>query len=94
LVSVFVSPPLFSVLHGRQELGFVDETTFFGEQSEPWVLLLGGRAWLVNHLDWRRRVAYLEPVDSAGRSRWQGQGQVASDESEPNISRAEEEFGT
>ena len=76
LVSVFVSPPLFSVLHGRQELGFVDEMTFFGKQSDPRVLLLGGRAWRVNHLDWQRRVAYVEPADSVGRSRWQGQGQV------------------
>jgi len=76
LVSVFVSPPLFSVLHGRQELGFVDEMTFFGKQSEPRVLLLGGRAWRVNHLDWQRRVAHVEPADSGGRSRWQGQGQV------------------
>jgi len=76
LVSVFVSPPLFSVLHGRQELGFVDEMTFFGKQSDPRVLLLGGRAWRVNHLDWQRRVAYVEPADTVGRSRWQGQGQV------------------
>ena len=75
LVSVFVSPPLFSVLHGRQELGFVDEMTFFGKQNEPRVLLLGGRAWRVNHLDWQRRVAHVEPADSVGRSRWQGQGQ-------------------
>jgi len=66
---------LFSVLHGRQELGFVAEMTFFGKQNEPRVLLLGGRAWRVNHLDWQRRVAYVEPADSVGRSRWQGQGQ-------------------
>ena len=55
---------------------FVDEMTFFGKQSDPRVLLLGGRAWRVNHLDWQRRVAYVEPADSVGRSRWQGQGQV------------------
>ncbi len=30
----------------------------------------------MNHLDWQRRVAYVEPADSVGRSRWQGQGQV------------------
>ena len=29
----------------------------------------------MNHLDWQRRVAYVEPADSVGRSRWQGQGQ-------------------
>ena len=33
LLSVFLSPPLFAVLHGRQELGFVDELTFLGKRE-------------------------------------------------------------
>lgn len=74
LFSVFMSPPLFSVLHGRQELGYVDETTFLGKQDGPRVLLLGGRSWLVNHIDWQRRVAYVEATDQKGRSRWKGEG--------------------
>ena len=75
LFSVFMSPPLFSVLHGRQELGYVDEMSFLGKQEGPRVLLLGGRAWQVNHIDWRRRVAYVEATDQKGRSRWKGEGQ-------------------
>ena len=75
LFSVFMSPPLFSVLHGRQELGFVDEMSFLGKQEGPRVLLLGGRGWRVNHIDWQRRVAYVEATDQKGRSRWKGQGQ-------------------
>ena len=75
LFSVFMSPPLFSILHGRQELGFVDEMTFLGKQEGPRVLLLGGRAWQVNHIDWQRRIAYVEATDSKGRTRWKGQGQ-------------------
>jgi ATP-dependent helicase Lhr and Lhr-like helicase len=74
LLSVFTSPPLFSVLHGRQELGFVDETTFLAKRDGPRVLLLGGRAWRVNHIDWQRRVAYVEETDGDGRSRWKGDG--------------------
>ena len=70
LFSVFMSPPLFSVLHGRQELGYVDETTFLGKQDGPRVLLLGGRSWLVNHIDWQRRFAFVEATDQKGRSRW------------------------
>ena len=73
LFSVFTSPPLFTVLYGRQELGFVDETTFLGAQDGPRVLLLGGMAWLVNHIDWRHRVAYVEATDTKGRSRWKGE---------------------
>jgi ATP-dependent Lhr-like helicase len=72
LFSVFLSPPLFSVLHGRQELGFVDELTFLGRHDGPRTLLLGGRAWLVTHLDWKRRVAYVEATDAKGQSRWKG----------------------
>ena len=72
LFSVFLSPPLFSILHGRQELGFVDELTFLGKKDGPRILLLGGRAWLVNHIDWQRRLAYVEPTDATGKSRWKG----------------------
>jgi ATP-dependent Lhr-like helicase len=73
LFSVFTSPPLFAVRHGRQELGFVDETTFLGKKNGPHVLLLGGRAWIVNHIDWLRRVAYVEATEAKGLSRWKGQ---------------------
>jgi ATP-dependent helicase Lhr and Lhr-like helicase len=74
LFSVFTSPPLFVVRHGRQELGFVDQTTFLSRREGPRVLLLGGRAWGVTHLDWGRRIAHVAPTDETGRSRWRGTG--------------------
>jgi ATP-dependent Lhr-like helicase len=74
LFSVFTSPPLFVVRHGRQELGFVDQTTFLSRRDGPRVLLLGGRAWRVTHLDWARKVAYVEATEDVGRSRWRGSG--------------------
>jgi ATP-dependent helicase Lhr and Lhr-like helicase len=79
LVSVFTSPPLFTVLHGRHEVGFVDESTFLVRREDgPPVLLLAGRAWRVTHLDWKRRKAYVEPAEGEGRSRWRGEGQFLS----------------
>ena len=75
LLSVFMSAPLFTVLHGRQELGYVDVMTFLSKQDGPRVLLLGGRSWQVNHVDWQRRMAYVEPTEAKGRTRWDGQGQ-------------------
>ncbi len=78
LFSVFTSPPLFSVRYGSQELGFVDEMTFLGKQDGPRILLLGGRSWLVNHIDWQRRIAYVEAAEAKGRSRWKGEGQDLS----------------
>lgn len=74
LYSVFMSPPLFSILHGRQELGYVDEMTFLGKHEGPRVLLLGGQAWQVNHIDWQRRVAYVEATNARGQTRWKGEG--------------------
>ena len=75
LFSVFLSPPLFTILHGRQELGFVDELTFFGKKDGPRVLLLGGRSWMVKHVDWQRKIAQVEPTNAKGQSRWKGEGQ-------------------
>ena len=74
LFSVFTSPPLFVVLHGRQELGYVDESSFLAKQEGPRILLLGGRAWLVNYIDWQRKRAYVEATELKGKSRWKGQG--------------------
>ncbi|MFM9960787.1 MAG: DEAD/DEAH box helicase [Planctomycetaceae bacterium] len=78
LLSVFTSPPLFTVLYGRRELGFVDELTFVGKQDGPRVLLLGGRAWRVKHIEWQSRLAYVEPSNDLGRSRWKGSGRGLS----------------
>ena len=75
LLSVFTSPPLFRVLCGRKELGFVHESTFFKRDDGPAVLLLAGRCWRATHLDWRRRIAHVEPTDQSGKSRWLGEGQ-------------------
>jgi ATP-dependent Lhr-like helicase len=44
----------------------------FGIKGTP-VLLLGGRGWLVKFVDWKRRIAYVEPSAERGRSRWLGQ---------------------
>ena len=81
LISVFTAPPLFTVLHGRRELGFVDESTFLARREDgPPVVLLAGRAWRVNHLDWKRRKAHVEPAEDEGRSRWRGEGQFLDSE--------------
>jgi ATP-dependent Lhr-like helicase len=78
LLSVFTSPPLFRVLSGQKELGHVHESTFFNRQDGPVILVLAGRNWRTNHLDWKRRVAHVEPTDERGRSRWLGEGQFLS----------------
>lgn len=75
ILSVFTSPPLFRVISGQKELGNVHESTFYKKQDGPVILVLAGRSWKTNHLDWNRRIAYVEPTDQKGQSRWIGQGQ-------------------
>lgn len=78
LLSVFTSPPLFTVMSGQKELGSVHESTFYRKEEGPAILVLAGRSWKTKHLDWKRRVAHVEATDEKGRSRWLGEGQLLS----------------
>jgi ATP-dependent helicase Lhr and Lhr-like helicase len=78
ILSVFTSPPLFRVISGQKELGSVHESTFYKKQDGPLILVLAGRSWKTNHLDWKRRIAHVEPTNEQGRSRWIGEGQYLS----------------
>jgi len=78
LLSVFQSPPLFSVRHGRTELGEVHESSFLIRTGDRPVLSLAGRSWVATSIDWVKRVAYVEPTEQIGRSRWLGPGQPLS----------------
>ncbi len=74
LMSVFTGEPLFSVRHGRAELGLVHPLSFQIRRNGPVVLSLAGKSWEVSHVDWRRRVAYVKASPEKGRSRWLGPG--------------------
>lgn len=78
LLSVFTSPPLFRVLTGQKELGSVHESTFYKRDEGPPIIVLAGRSWKTKHLDWKRRIAHVEPAEERGRSRWLGEGQFLS----------------
>lgn len=73
LVSVFTSDPVVKVMHGRKELGTVDQITFLRHRGEkPVILSMGGRSWVVTSLDWNRREAFVVPAETKGKSQWQG----------------------
>lgn len=74
LMSVFTSEPLFSVRHGRAELGLVHPLSFHARRAGPVTLLLAGRSWEVSHVDWGRRAAFVNPATEKGRSLWIGSG--------------------
>ena len=75
LFSVFNSPPLYTVLHGRTEIGQVHPLTFQAHGQGPLLISLAGRGWVVKFVDWTRQQAFVEPSDAKGRSRWLGGGQ-------------------
>jgi ATP-dependent Lhr-like helicase len=75
LFSVFTSPPMIKVFHGKQELGEVDQLTFAIKDNGPSLLTLGGRSWQTKYIDWPRKIAYVEPTDIRGRSQWLSAGQ-------------------
>jgi ATP-dependent Lhr-like helicase len=76
LFSVFLSPPLIKVFHGKQEIGEVHQSTFIVKEDAPCVLTLGGRSWQTTHMDWSQRKAYVVPTELRGRSRWLSTGQA------------------
>ena len=78
LMSVFTSEPLFSVRHGRAELGLVHPLSFQVRREGSVVLLLAGRSWEVSWVDWDRRVAYVKATTEKGHSRWIGPGMPLS----------------
>lgn len=75
LFSVFTSPPMVKVFHGRQELGEVHQITFTIKDEGPSVLTLGGRSWQTKYIDWPRKKAYVQPTENRGRSQWLSAGQ-------------------
>lgn len=70
LFAVFTSNPLISVRHGHTHLGEVDPATFAMRHDKTPILLLSGRSWAVNEIDWDDRIAYVEPAKESGRSIW------------------------
>lgn len=75
LLSVFASPPFLTVLHGRDEIGQIDERTLLGKSTGTRNLLLGGRVWSVLHVEWKGRQVYVEPAAAdEGQTWWPSAG--------------------
>lgn len=80
VMSLFLTEPLLAVRWGQRDLGAVDPSSLAARDDARPTILLGGRAWGVRDVDWDRRVAWVEPVDEPGRSRWAGSGRALSTE--------------
>lgn len=74
LYAVFSSPPLLRVMHGQTEIGTV-QAMFARSQEDghgPLCFRLGGRPWLVVHVDWDRGSCLVQPADKGRVPSWLG----------------------
>ena len=71
LLASFSGSPLLVGRFGATEIGYIDPTSLTGEPSDR-LILLGGRSWRVVEIEWSRRVVWLEPAATGGKSRWAG----------------------
>jgi ATP-dependent Lhr-like helicase len=71
LTAVFTAPPEFTVFHGRAEIGRTDPAVLTSAAPGQRLLLLAGRTWQVDWIDWRRRRCFVQPMDgTGGQARW------------------------
>lgn len=74
ILSVFTSPPVFLVTHGKQELGYIDERALFTSATDGFAsLLLAGQIWSIVSIDWKHRRVFVRPTTDAGIAPWRGQ---------------------
>lgn len=78
VTSLFLTAPLLAVRWGQRSLGQIDPSALLTRESGRPVILLGGAAWAVGDIDWKRQVVWVEPTDEPGRSRWAGSGGALS----------------
>lgn len=78
LMAVFTADPQMVILHGREDIGSVDPMLLQRKVDGPRLLTLGGRAWQVNYIDWKRHRAYVEPSPTAADSKWSSMPQPES----------------
>ena len=76
LTAVFADPPTLAVVHGRTVLGQIHIRSLLRRaHDEPAVVLIAGRDWDIEHVDWRRRVVEVVPAKhQRGRPQWLGTG--------------------
>jgi len=78
VTSLFLTEPLLAVRWGQRDLGAIDPSSLGARDGRRPTILLGGRAWGVGDIDWKRRIAWVEPAEERGRSRWSGAGAALS----------------
>jgi len=73
LVSVFTSPPVFEVFFGAASIGTLDWLALAqNKQTEAHPVILAGKSWDIQTVDWKARRIYVVPSEVKGKVRWEG----------------------
>ncbi len=79
LLAVFSTPNMLTVLSGLREIGQIEGGYLFrSQQAGPLRIVLGGRFWLVEQVDWRQGTVQVQETTEKGRGAWIGSGQGMS----------------
>lgn len=78
ILAVFAAPPQFLVRLGRTDLGYVDPMVLTVPTEGSRNITLGGRGWVVTHIDWQRKITQVEPSTQGGRMLWTSSGHASS----------------
>jgi ATP-dependent Lhr-like helicase len=79
LLAVFSTPNMLTVLSGLREIGQIEGGYLFrSQQAGPLRIVLGGRFWVVESVDWRNRSVQVKESSEKGRGAWIGSGQGMS----------------
>ncbi|MEW2352978.1 DEAD/DEAH box helicase [Spirillospora sp. NPDC029432] len=71
LMASFTAPPEFTVLRAGKEIGRCDPMVLTRAVHGPRLVLLAGRSWQVDWIDWKRRRCHVVPVTGTGGvARW------------------------
>jgi ATP-dependent Lhr-like helicase len=74
MTAAFTAPPQFTVLAGRDEIGRTDPMLLTEKVTGPRLILLAGRSWKVNWIDWKRQRCFVELADGGGKALWLATG--------------------
>ena len=78
LLSVFTTEPLLRAMHNSQDIGLLHPLSLAQSSAGPRVVLLSGRSWHIQQVDWRRGIVSVAPAAEPGRSLWRGGSAVLS----------------
>lgn len=75
LYAVFTAPPVMRVVHGKEDVGYVQAlfVSMHDRNEGPLCFRLSGRAWEVVQVEWSKGVLRVRPADRGRVPTWLGQ---------------------